>query len=125
MQGAARLFFTLAIVFAIVGMILGLSMGMTEDHSQFPTHAHIMLAGWASFALFGFFYHLFPTISTTRIATVHFWLQTASAIVMMISLYLIYSGHPAMEAGAGVGSIGYGLGMLLFAYIALPAIWKN
>jgi uncharacterized protein involved in response to NO len=51
MRGAAHLFFTLAIAFAIVGMIMGLSMGISQDHSQYPTHAHIMLAG-VSFALF-------------------------------------------------------------------------
>lgn len=60
MQGAARLFFTLAIVYAILGMLLGLSMAISEDHGQMPTHAHIMLAGWVSSALLAYFYHLFP-----------------------------------------------------------------
>ena len=125
MTGAARLFFTVAIAYAILGMILGLSMAMSHDHAELPTHAHIMVAGWVSSAIFSYFYHLFPAINNKRIATVHFWLQTVSAIVMMISLLGLYGGHPEMEPGAAIGAIGYGLGMLLFAYIALPAIWKS
>jgi len=124
MQGAARLFFTLAIVYAILGMLLGLSMAISQDHSEMPTHAHIMLAGWVSSALFAYFYHLFPAIGSRGIAIFHFWFQTASAVVMMVSLLFVYGGNPAIEPGAAIGSIGYALGMLLFAYIALPAIWK-
>ena len=124
MQGAARLFFTLAIVYAILGMLLGLSMAISQDHGQMPTHAHIMLAGWVSSAIFAYFYHLFPAIGSRGIAMFHFWFQTASVIVMMVSLLFFYGGNPAVEPGAAIGSIGYGLGMLLFAYIALPAIWK-
>ena len=124
MQGAARLFFTLAIVYAIVGMLLGLSMAISQDHGELPTHAHIMLAGWVSSALFAYFYHLFPAVGSTRLALFHFWFQTASSVVMMVSLYFIYGGHPAAEPGAAIGSIGYALGVALFGYIALPAVWK-
>ena len=125
MQGAARLFFTLAIVYAVLGLLLGLSMAISQDHGQLSTHAHIMVAGWVSSAIFAYFYHLLPAIGGKGIAIVHFWFQTASAIVMMVSLYLFYGGYPAAEPGAAIGSIGYALGMLLFAYIALPAIWKT
>ena len=124
MKGAARLFFTFAIIYAVCGMLLGLSMAISQDHGEMPTHAHIMLAGWVSSALFAYFYHLFPAISIKPIAIFHFWFQTASAIVMMVSLFFIYGGNPAVEPGAAIGSIGYALGMLLFAYIALPTIWK-
>ena len=124
MKGAARLFFTFAIIYAVLGMLLGLSMAITHDHGEMPTHAHIMLAGWVSSAIFAYFYHLFPAIGSSKIANVHFWFQTASAVVMMVSLLLLYAGNEAMEPGAAIGSIGYALGMLLFGYIALPAVWK-
>ena len=37
-------------------MLLGLDMAMRHDHGQLPTHAHIMVIGWVSFAIFGLFY---------------------------------------------------------------------
>ena len=124
MQGAARLFFTVAIGYAVLGIILGLFMAITQNHGEMPTHAHIMLAGWVSSAIFAYFYHQFPAVSVTGTAIFHFWFQTASAIIMMISLLLLYGGYPAAEPGAAAGSIGYALGMLLFGYIALPVVWK-
>jgi|JI10StandDraft_1071094.scaffolds.fasta_scaffold254130_2 cbb3-type cytochrome oxidase subunit 1 len=124
MQGVARWFFTVAVVFAIVGMGLGLKMGLTQTHDQIPTHAHAMLVGWVNSALMGYFYHLFPAVGASRLAQVHFLLQTAGAIVLTASLWFIYAGNPAFGAGAGAGAIGVLLGMLLFAWIALRRVWK-
>jgi len=125
MQGAARLFFTLAIIYVILGIVLGLTMAISKDHGEMVTHAHIMLAGWVTSALIAYFYHLFPATGGKPIATFHFWFQAASTVVMLGSLFLLYGGNPAVEPGAAVGSIGFALSMLLFAYIALPVVWKS
>ena len=125
MQGAARLFFTLAIIYVILGMILGLEMAITKDHGEMVTHAHLMLVGWVTSALIAYFYHQFPSVSSKPIATFHFWFQAASTVVMLGSLFLLYGGNPSVEPGAAVGSIGFALSMLLFAYIALPVVWKS
>ena len=125
MKGPARNFFTLAVIYAILGILLGLQMAITTDHGEKVTHAHIMLAGWASMALFAYFYHLFPAINAKGIATVHFWIQAVASVVMLGSLFLLYGGNPAVEPGAAIGAITYGIGVLLFAYISLPAIWKS
>ncbi|MBC8037277.1 MAG: hypothetical protein H7X89_08670 [Rhizobiales bacterium] len=127
MQGVARLFFTVAVIYAICGMFLGLHMGISGNHLQMPTHAHILLAGWVSSALFAFFYQQFPLINVSRIATVHFWFQTISALVMMVSLLIFYggdSGNASAEPGVAIGSMGYLAGMVLFAWISLRAMWK-
>jgi heme/copper-type cytochrome/quinol oxidase subunit 1 len=125
MSGPARNFFTLAVIYAVLGVLLGLKMAITNDHGEMVTHAHIMLAGWVSMALFGYFYHLFPAINAKGIATVHFWIQAAASVVMLGSLFFVYGGNPAVEPGAAIGAISYGVGLLLFAYISLPAIWKS
>ena len=124
MQGAARLFFTLAIVYAILGMILGLSMAISNNHGEMVTHAHIMLVGWVTSALIAYFYHLFPATGSKPIAIFHFWFQAVSTVLMLGSLFLLYGGNAAVEPFAAVGSIGFALGMLLFSYIALPVVWK-
>jgi cbb3-type cytochrome oxidase subunit 1 len=125
MQRVARNFFTLAIIFALCGMALGIHMGMSGDHSQAPTHAHIMLAGWVTSAIFAFFYHLFPSAGDRTLATVHFWLTTVSVIGLVVSLYFLMAGNESMEPVLGIASIGFLLGMLLFAFIALPVIWRK
>lgn len=125
MTGAARLFITAAILFALAGMALGLHMAISGDHSEHPSHAHIMLMGWVSLALMGLFYHHFPALNVSALAKAQFWLSTLSAAVTCVSLVFLYGGNPAYEPGAAVGSIGFLLGMLLFGFNALRAIWRT
>lgn len=123
MQGAARNFFTIAIIYGILGMSLGLHMSITHDHSQMPVHAHAMVAGWLMSAVFGFFYHLHPAVGLSRLAGVHFWLQSVSGVVLIVGLYFLLAGNAAIEPVVAVASLGFFAGMLLFALIALPVIW--
>ena len=122
MQGVARNFFILAIIYAICGMMLGLSMAISHDHSQMPVHAHTMVAGWLMSAVFAFFYHLFPVANASRLAPVHFWLTAVSGAALLVSLYFVLAGNTAMEPVTAISSIGFFIGMGLFAWIALPAI---
>lgn len=125
MQGVARNFFTLAVIFAVVGMLLGLSMAMSQDHTQTPTHAHIMVLGWVTSSVFAFFYHLVPAARNSRLATVHFWLAAISSVVMMIGLYVLYGGNPSIEPVLGASAIGFIVATVLFAFIALRALWSG
>ncbi|MER8440526.1 cbb3-type cytochrome c oxidase subunit I [Mesorhizobium sp. M1312] len=124
MQKVARNFFTLAVIYAMFGMALGLQMAISQDHGQMPTHAHIMVAGWLMSAVFAFFYHLFPAVAGKRLATVHFWLTAISGIGLLIGLYIMLAGNPAIEPLVAASSMGFYAGLLLFAYIALPVVWK-
>jgi len=125
MQGVARNFFTLGIVMAIAGMMLGLSMAMSHNHVQMPVHAHIMVAGWLMSAVFGFFYHLFPVARQNKLATIHFWIHAVSIVVLVISLYFVLAGNPGVEPVTAISSILFFLGMLLFAWIAIPVVNKS
>lgn len=125
MQGVARNFFTLAIIYALCGMALGIYMAASHDHSQMPTHAHTMVAGWLMSSVFAYFYHLFPGARERVLAVVQFWLTAVSGIVLLIGLYFLLAGNEMMEAVTAVASFGFYAGMLLFAFIALPTVWKS
>jgi predicted membrane channel-forming protein YqfA (hemolysin III family) len=125
MQGVARNFFILGIVMAIAGLILGLKMAITQDHIQMPVHAHIMVAGWLMSAVFGFFYHLFPVARQNKLATIHFWMHAVGIVVLTVSLYFVLAGNPGVEPVTAVSSILFFLGMLLFAWIAIPVVSKS
>lgn len=124
MTGVARLFITSAVLFALAGLALGLHMAISGNHGQHVTHAHIMLAGWVSLALMGFFYHFFPALNASALAKAQFWITALSAALMCVSLFFLYGGNPAIEPGAAIGSIGFLAGTLLFAYNALVAMWR-
>jgi cbb3-type cytochrome oxidase subunit 1 len=93
MRGIARAFFTSAVVYGLLGMLLGLDMAMRHDHTELPTHAHIMVVGWVSFAIFGFFYHLLGQAVPPLLASLHFWLAQASLAILTLGLWLYYSGR--------------------------------
>ena len=123
MQGVARNFFTLAVIYSLVGMTLGLSMAMSHDHSQLPTHAHIMVVGWLMSAVFAVFYHLMPVARASRLATVHFWVAAISSLGMLTGLFVLYGGNPVIEPVLGVSAMAYFAATVLFAFIALRALW--
>ena len=123
MQGVARNFFTLAVVYAVVGMLLGLSMAMSQDHAQTPTHAHIMVLGWVTSSVFAFFYHLVPAARNSKLAVIHFWLAAISSIGLVAGLFVLYGGNPSIEPLLGVSSIAFIVATVLFAFIALRALW--
>jgi cbb3-type cytochrome oxidase subunit 1 len=125
MQGVARNFFTMAVIYSIVGMMLGLSMAMSHDHSQLPTHAHIMVLGWVMSAVFAFFYHLVPAARASRLASIHFWLAAISSIGMVVGLFVLYGGNPSIEPLLAVSALAYFAATLLFAFIALSALWRS
>lgn len=123
MKGLAAWFFGSAIIYGILGMVLGNVMAANMDHGQMPTHAHLMLIGWVSFAIFGFFYHQFPQRAATMLAKLHFGIAQISFIVLIIGLYLIYGGNvPAGEPLAASMSIVYLLSMVLFGVVTWPVV---
>jgi cbb3-type cytochrome oxidase subunit 1 len=125
MHGVARHFFTLAIVYALAGMALGLHMSITHDHSQMPTHAHTMAAGWLMSAVIAFFYHLVPAARESRLALPHFWLSAVSGVVLLVGLYFLLAGNAGAEPVVAAASLGFYASMFLFAVIALPAVWRG
>jgi cbb3-type cytochrome oxidase subunit 1 len=90
-------FLKIAVVYLVVGACLGLAMGIKENFTLAPVHAHLLLLGWASLALAGIIYHLHPGAATTRLARVHFWLHNAGLPVFMLGLGMLLTG----TAGAG------------------------
>jgi uncharacterized protein YhhL (DUF1145 family) len=64
---AASLSFQAAVLMAVLGMVWGLVMAVSGDHSTMPAHAHLILLGWVSLFLFGIFYHLHPRLALIQV----------------------------------------------------------
>jgi len=122
MRGIARAFFISALVYGMLGLLLGIHMAIGQDRAQLPTHAHIMVIGWLSFAVFGFFYHFFGQAMPQLLASLHFWVAEASLIVIVAGLSLVFSGHTGFEPLAAVGAIGYAGSFVVFVVGAILAL---
>lgn len=123
MKGLSAWFFGSALIYALVGLVFGLVVNPIGGHNQIPTHAHLLEIGWVSFALFAFFYHLFPERAAASLAILHFWVAELSLIALTIGFYLLYAGFiPIGEPIAIIAAIGYLVSMVIFLLVALPVI---
>jgi hypothetical protein len=97
--------FVLAALSGLSGMSLGIWMGMHEDFTLAPVHAHINLLGWVTLALYGL-YHRGVQRASNRLA----WTQVGCAAL----------GMPLMTGGlAAYLATGADSGGFIFAGAAL------
>lgn len=110
-SSAGIIWIKLAIIYLLLGIAMGIGMGASEDFRLHAVHAHINLLGWATMALAGLIYTVFPAAGESKLAKVHFWLQNISLPVMMGALTMLLLGNPKvipilasaeMVAAAGV-----------------------
>lgn len=114
---ASNTSFRAAVLLAIAGMIWGIAMGISQDHSTMPAHAHLNLLGWVSLFLFGVYYHLHPVIDQSALAWWQIWIWIAGTIVLTIGVGLVHSGHQIGEPIAAVSSLVVLADTLVFAWL--------
>ena len=121
-------FFGTAVVYALGGMLLGIFMGASNDHSMAPVHAHINLLGWATLALMGSFYGLAGDKAPAKIAWTNWTLSNVGNLMALPMVALIQSGKPPIMPlliGGEVlivgGMLSFGLAILTVARGPSPA----
>jgi putative Mn2+ efflux pump MntP len=114
---ASFLSFRAAVLMVVAGMIWGIVMGISGDHSTMPAHAHLNLLGWVSLFLFGIYYHLHPATDVSRLAFLQVSIWIVATIVLTIGVGLVHSGHAAGEPIAAASSLVVLADMLLFGWL--------
>lgn len=117
----SRRWFLCAITYFVIGISLGVYMGASGNHGEFPAHAHINLVGWASMALTGVLYRSFPAAAQSPLAVWHFWLYQLAAPVMLLAVAAIYAGVEKAEPVAGIASIAILVSVVLFWWAIFSA----
>jgi hypothetical protein len=105
----------LAVLYLIIGVGMGIAMGASENFTLRPVHAHINLLGWATMALAGLIYSVFPKAGQSRLARIHFWLNNIALPVMLIALTFLMLGNTGVIPILGISEIVVTLGILVFA----------
>jgi cbb3-type cytochrome oxidase subunit 1 len=111
-----------AVIYALIGMCWGIYMAASQNHATHVGHAHLMLLGWVSMAIFGIAFQVWPAAAEGRLPVVQFWAINIGVVVMAVGLWLIYTGNvPVGEPLASIGSLLVLLSMILFAV----NIWRG
>ena len=109
--------FRAAVLIVLAGMIWGMVMGISQDHSTMPAHAHLNLLGWVSLFLFGVYYHLHPELDLNPLARVQVWIWIVATIILAVGVALVHSGRPAGDPIAAGSSIVVFADMVLFGWL--------
>ena len=122
----ARWHVAFGLVFAVLGMVLGIYMASSHNHTQHVTHAHILLLGFVVSVLYGVVYRLWLPAASAMLSTVQTGLHQAGTVGIVAGLFLLYGGFAsdtALGPVLGVSSICALLGaaLILYQFLRAPA----
>ncbi|MGX9392985.1 hypothetical protein ACWX0K_18205 [Nitrobacteraceae bacterium UC4446_H13] len=92
-------------VLLLVGMLAGVVMGMQQDFTLAPAHAHLNLVGGVLLFMFGLYYRLVPAAGRLAMARVQGSLHIVGAMLFPAGIALVtLKGHSYVAAPI-VGSL--------------------
>lgn len=114
LSSAGIVWLKLAVIYLIAGIVLGIAMGATENFTLRPIHAHINLLGWATLAVAGLVYSIFPRAGESRLAKTHFWLLNLSMPIMISALAIMLLGNKGVIPVLAISEFVAAAGILAF-----------
>ena len=85
------------LTYAIIGMCLGIYMAASQNHVQFITHAHILLAGFVVSFIYALCHKLWLGNQTNLLAKIQFFTHQLGIFLMSLGLFLLYGGFVAAQ----------------------------
>jgi hypothetical protein len=121
-MNVSRNFLLLGSAFLIIGIVMGMYMGGSGDHSLALSHAHINLLGFVLSAVFALTYRAYPAMTEGQLASIHFWLHLVGAVLVNLLLFLLLAQiitESAMVPLAPIAELLVLLGVLAFGWNVL------
>lgn len=76
-------------LYFILGISIGLFMSSTIQLQWAAAHAHVNLVGWASTAIIGLIYAMYPKAGNSTLGTWTFWLYNIGLPFLLASMFMI------------------------------------
>jgi hypothetical protein len=111
----SSLLLRISTVLLLCGLVFGIIIGMREDFTLAPAHAHLNLIGFVLMFLVGLYYRVVPAAGTGLLASIQAFLLVVGAIVLPIGVALVLTGGTGIVVIAG--SLIVLAAMALFAWI--------
>ena len=112
----------MSVVILLIGMLAGIAMGIQQNFTLAPAHAHLNLVGGVLLFLFGLYYRLVPAAGTTTLAKVQGWLHMTGAVLFPAGIAVVLLKGPSFEAAPIAGSLIVVTAMALFAVIVFRSV---
>jgi len=102
--------------YAIIGLVLGIFMAASKDHSHLVTHAHIMLIGFVVSFIYGLCHKLWLNNIVSKLSKAQFYIHQVGTLGVVIGLFLYYGKYVTLETidpVLALSSIAVLIGMIL------------
>jgi hypothetical protein len=110
-----RAYVGMGLLWAIVGMLLGLYMGIAEDNKLLTVHVAMMTSGFVMLAVYGMVYRLWPALKKSPLAPAQFWITAVGVAALIVgSYFLVTTGSVPVAA---IGSVLMIVGGVLMAWL--------
>lgn len=93
-----RKFILTSLIYAILGLALGIFMAASKDHSHLVTHAHIMLIGFVVSFIYGLCHKLWLNNLISKLSVSQFYIHQIGTLGVVIGLFLLYGNYVSLEA---------------------------
>lgn len=123
MKNIDSLYVVIGALYLVIGMVLGIVMGIHQDFTLAPVHAHINLVGFSGHCLLGLIYRAWPTLKEGALALVQFLLFVIGSPILLIGIAVAIKSTNAMPAI--IGSMLVILGAVLFLVIVTRGLLRS
>jgi hypothetical protein len=106
-----------SVALLVIGMCIGIAMGIKQDFTLAPAHAHLNLVGFVLPFLAGLYYRAVPQGGRGALATIQAWLAIIGGIVFPLGIAAVIGIGAQYEVLAIGGSLVVFVAALLFAVI--------
>lgn len=111
----ANAFLRAGVVLLLVGVVIGMAMGISQNFTASPAHAHLNLVGGVLMMLAGLFYSTRRDVPPRAVAT-HFVLHLLGGVLLPAGIYGTVTAQGWGGPVVGAGSLLVLLAMLVFAW---------
>lgn len=120
-------FFAFGVLSVLLGMLLGMHMGASENFTLSQAHAHINLVGWVTMALYGTFYAFTRETKLLWLPRIQFSVSALGTLVMIgfLAVFLANGNDQKFIPGMIAGEVLTVLGMLLFAVSVFRELFRK
>ena len=114
--------------YAIVGLLLGIYMAASKNHSQFVTHAHIMLLGFVVSFIYAVAYKLWVGNAPSKLSNIQFYFHQIGTLSLVAGLFLMFANvvsENMLGPILGVSSVLVFVGVVLMKIQLIKATKKS
>lgn len=105
------------VIFLLLGMIWGIEMGIRQEFSLAPAHAHFNLVGGVLLFVFGLYYRIVPLARDSTLAKWQSGLHILGAILFPVGVAVVIKKGESFIVLPIVGSLIVVTAVALFALI--------